>query len=144
MEITRLDSIPLQEEYLVKFWDSFIMENLAEAFHCRVAIYERKSKRKVIGTNAFHIQKSELDHIAEGVVYPALVYRNGVTVCGRHYDVQLADGKHGIYALREEYGCTVCKTKSYIMICLNDKYSKSSEVNDVVMKIGDYLFKKGI
>ncbi|XP_069126665.1 uncharacterized protein [Argopecten irradians] len=144
MELQRLDSISLKEEYLLKIWEDYVLENIVEANSCQMAIFDRRTKRRIIGTDNFKIQACELSHIAEGVLYPDLVYRNGITACGRHYDVRLADGKQGIYARAEEYGCTVCRTQSLLIICINDSRAVAAECNEQVMKLGDFLFQAGM
>ncbi|KAJ8305592.1 hypothetical protein KUTeg_016137 [Tegillarca granosa] len=144
MEISRLESISLKEDYLIKLWENYITDNIVESKPCEIGIFDWKSRRRIIASDHFRISKVELDQIADGVTYPDRIYRNGLTINGKNYNVQLADGKNGIFARIGTDGCTICKTFTYIIICLNDERVKSSKCNEDVMKLGDFLRRLGL
>lgn len=144
MEVANFGTTSLREEYVMKLWDNYILDNVVESSPCQVAIYECRTKRKLVSSDGFWIQPKELDQLIEGVDNPDLVYRNGVTVGGRHYKVFLADGKHGIYARTDDRGCTICRTFALIIVCVNDGQIESANCNEHIMKIGDFIRRSGL
>ena len=136
--------VTLREEYLHKIWDNYIFNNVVESTPCRAAIYDARSRRLVVASDRFYLLDGELFNISEGMKYPDLVYKEGITVQNRHYDVKLADGKNGIYATDGLDGCTVCKTNTLLIIGVHDNKVKSSELNEQIMKLGDYFRKLGL
>jgi len=75
MEVARLGDVSLKEEYLLKLWESYIIEHVVDAGPCRMGIFDRKTKRMITASDGFSIQPSELDYISDGITYPDLVYR---------------------------------------------------------------------
>ncbi|XP_063427971.1 uncharacterized protein LOC134711350 [Mytilus trossulus] len=144
MDVSRIGNSSLQEECLLKLWNEYITESLIESTPCEIGIYEWKNNRTIVTTKKFKISAEELDHIKDGMECPNIVYRKGVTVDGYHYNVQVADGKYGIYSRTLDKGCTVCKTFSMLIIATNGNGVKSSKCNEEIMKLGDYLQRLGL
>lgn len=136
--------VTLRDEYLQKIWDNYILNNLVETTPCQMAIYDLKSHRPVISSEGFYPLDEEIEHIIEGLKYPEVVYRNGVTVKERQYDVRLADGRNGIYAKDGVNGCTACQTFSLLLLGINDGRAASESVNEQIMNLGDYFRKLGL
>ena len=134
----------LRDEYLMKIWDNYIVDNLIESSPCEVAIYDLKSRRYIISSEGFYPLDAEIENIIDGLKYPDVVYRNGVTLRERNYDVYLADGRNGIYAKDGVNGCTACQTFSLLLLGINDKQVDSEQVNEQIMKLGDYFRKLGL
>lgn len=136
--------VTLREEYLLKIWDNYIQDNLVESTPCKAAIYDFKSRRLIIASDGFYLLDCEVYNITEGMKYPELAYREGITVQNRYYAVRLADGKNGIYATDGEDGCTVCKTCTLLIVGVHDQRVKSEVCNEHIMKLGDYFRKLGL
>ena len=136
--------VTLRDEYIMKIWDNYILDNLVESTPCQAAIYDLKSQRLIIASDGFYPFDIEIAHIIEGLKYPDVVYRNGVTIKERHYDVCLADGRNGIYAKDGINGCTACQTFSLLILGINDQRVDSEIVNEQIMKLGDYFRKLGL
>lgn len=138
------DNSSLTEEYVLKFWDDYIFENVVKTVPCKVAIFDYKTRKKICSSEDFLIQQKEVDEIQEGITFPDLLYRNGVTVGGKNYKVRLADGKTGIFARSAVDGCTVCKTMTLLIIATHTEDAKPALCNEEVMKIGDFLHNLAI
>ena len=136
--------VTLRDEYLMKIWDNYIINNLIETTPCRMAIYDLKSRRHVISSDGFYPLDKEIEEIMEGLKYPEVVYRNGVTVKDRHYNVRLADGRNGIFAKDGEDGCTACQTFTLLILGTNDSRADSESLNEQIMSLGDYFRKLGL
>lgn len=144
MEVAMRHDVTLREEYLLKIWDNYILDNLVESTPCKVAIYDFRTRRLIVASDRFYLFDNEIFNIAEGMRYPETVYRDGITVQNRHYMVRLADGKNGIYATDGADGCTVCKTYSLLIVGVHDNRVKSKVCNEEIMKLGDYFRKLGL
>ena len=144
MEVAMRQDVTLREEYVLKIWDNYIYDNLVESTPCKVAIYEFKSRRLIVASPSFHLLDCELDSVVEGMEYPGLAYRNGITVQSRNYGVRLADGRYGIYAKDGEDSCTVCKTVLFLIVGVHDARVDSETCNVEIMKLGDYFRKMGL
>lgn len=144
MDVSRIGSTSLQEEYVLKLWNEYINETLVETTPCEIGIYEWKHNKTIAASKKFKISLEELQNIKDGMECPNVVYRKGLTVDGCHYNVQLADGKHGIYARTLDKGCTVCKTFTLVIIATNGPGVKSSRCNEEIMKLGDFLQRLGL
>lgn len=138
------NDVTLRDEYLLKIWDTYIQDNLVESTPCKVAIYDFRKRRLIVASDKFYMLENEIYNIAEGMKYPDLAYRDGISVKNRHYKVRLADGKNGIYATDGEDGCTVCKTVSLLIVGVHDNRVKSDVCNAEIMKLGDYFRKLGL
>lgn len=68
--------------------------------------------------------------------------RSGIVIGGKHYKVRLADGRHGILARTDRDGCTVCKTRTLMIIGIHDDRGVSARCNEEVMRLGDFLRRK--
>lgn len=136
--------VTLREEYLLKIWDTYIQDNLVESTPCKTAIYDFKTRRLIVASDRFYLLDNEVYNITEGMKYPELAYKDGVTVQNRHYTVRLADGKNGIYATDGDDGCTVCKTCTLLIVGVHDSKVKSDVCNEQIMKLGDYFRKLGL
>lgn len=144
MELAMRNDVTLRDEYLLKIWDNYILDNLVESSPCQIAIYDLKSRRAVITSDGFFPLDKEIEHIMEGLKYPDVVYRNGVTVKEHHYSVSLADGRNGIYAQDGLDGCTACQTFTLLILGINNQRVASEVVNEQIMKLGDYFRKLGL
>lgn len=144
MEVAMRNDVTLREEYLLKIWDNYILDNLVQSTPCKIAIYDYKSRRLIIASDGFYLLDCEVYNIAEGMKYPELVYKDGICVQNQKYDVRLADGKNGIYATDGEDGCTVCKTCTLMIVGVHDRKVKSSDCNEQIMRLGDYFRKLGL
>lgn len=144
MEVAMRNDVTLREEYLLKIWDNYIHDNLVESTPCKAAIYDYRSKRLIVASSGFYLFDKELDAVVEGIKYPDLIHADGITIQNHHYDVRLADGRHGIYAKNKEDGCTVCKTYTLLIVGVHDKRVKSEVCNEEIMKLGDYFMKLGL
>ncbi|XP_052775627.1 uncharacterized protein LOC128213679 [Mya arenaria] len=144
MEIAMRTDMTLREEYLLKIWDNYIHDNVVQGTPCSAAIYDARTRRLIVASDRFHLLDNELYNITEGMKYPETVYRDGITVQNRHYDVRLADGKNGIYATDGVDGCTVCKTNTLIIVGVHDSRVLSAQCNEQIMRLGDYFRKLGL
>lgn len=144
MEVSRLENSSLREEYVLKLWDSYILDNLVEADPCQIGIYDVRTKRRITSSDGFWVSPKELEVVIEGVTYPDIVQRNGLVINGKTYDVRLADGKNGIFARKEFHGCTVCKTFTLLIIAVTDERYEAKVCNEQVMKLGDFLRRAGL
>lgn len=144
MEVSCIGNTSLQLERVMKLWDEYVLETLMERTPCEIGIYEWKGNRTVVTSSKFNISPEELNHIKEGLEYTNLVYKKGITVGGVNYNVQLADGKYGIYARNMEKGCTVCKTFKLLLIATSVGGVAASKCNEEIMRLGDYLQRLGL
>lgn len=144
MELAMRTDVTLREEYIMKIWDNYILDNVVESTPCKVAIYDSNSRRLIVASDRFYLLDNELFNIAEGMKYPDMVYKDGISVQNHSYKVRLADGKTGIYAKDCEDGCTVCKTRTLLIVGVHDHRVKSEVCNEQIMKLGDYFRKLGL
>lgn len=136
--------VTLREEYLLKIWNNYILDQLVESTPCKIAIFDYRTRHLIVASDRFYLFDNEIYNITEGMKYPDTVYRDGITVQTHHYTVRLADGKNGIYATDGEDGCTVCKTYSLVIVGVHDNRVKSSFCNEQIMKLGDYFRRLGL
>ncbi|KAL4236601.1 hypothetical protein ACF0H5_004985 [Mactra antiquata] len=144
MEIAMRKDCTLREEYLMKIWDNYILNDLLKTVPCKMAIYDLRARRLIVNSDRFYVTDNELFNILEGMKYPDVLFRDGVTIQNRHYEVRRTDGKNGIYAKDGEDGCTVCLSVSMLVVSVNDHHVKSEVCNEHVMKLGDYFRSLGI
>ena len=139
-----MENSSLREEYVLKLWDSYILDNLVEAAPSQIGIYDLRTKRRITSSERFWVAPKELEVVIEGVTYPDIVQRNGLVVNGKTYDVRLADGRNGIFARKEFDGCTVCKTFTLLIIAVTDERYEAKVCNEQIMKLGDFLRRAGL
>ncbi|KAL4236581.1 hypothetical protein ACF0H5_004966 [Mactra antiquata] len=144
MQVATVRDVTLKEEYLLKLWDNYIQDNLVESTPCKVAIYDLRSGALIVASDKFYLLQNEMCNITEGMKYPNVAYKNGITIQNHYYRVHLADGKTGIYAKDGLNGCTVCKTWSFLIVGVHDHRVQSDVCNEQVMRLGDYFRKLGL
>ncbi|XP_046556851.1 profilin-1-like [Haliotis rubra] len=132
-------------EYVSKPWDRYISDFLIGSNHVSdAAIIERSSGQYLSSTTGFEIYEDEFEEICQSLCNAQLAYRRGVTINNKHYQTRLADGSCGIYARTASDGCSVCQTSCLVIIGVSDHKCKSKSCNEEVMRLGDYLFSKGM
>lgn len=145
MSCANATQMSLREEFLNTIWEDYIFQNLIKSKHVtEIALYELQTEKLLFASEGFQIYDEELLQIIQGMIYPDIVYRNGVTLNGNTYKVRLADGKQGIFANSNRRGCTVCKTLSLLIIGTHDEDIKAVRCNEEVMKLGDFFVRKGL
>ena len=138
-----LDS--LRAEYINKVWDDYVSDFLIASGHVtQAAILDSETGLFLAGSDGFKIHENEFRHLLLGIQYQEAAYRYGVTLNGHHYNVRLADGRHGIFAKSETGGCSVCKTNTLLIIGVHDKLCNPRRCNEEVMRLGDFFNQKGM
>ena len=145
-DATYLQKEERTDQYIFK-WDDYITDMLGSGFVNEAAIYyisEEVGPVKVSGTRDFDMSVEEIDHALEGVLYPDVVYKQGLSVAGKQYKVVLADGHHGILAKQGLDGCTVCRTFRLLIVATHCETVQPSDCNHIVMSLGDFFRRKAL
>ncbi|KAK7484097.1 hypothetical protein BaRGS_00024709 [Batillaria attramentaria] len=138
-------NVTLREEYVDRVWDDFVTHFLLGSNHIqRAAIFDLVSQRPLASRGGVDISPEEMEQLVAGLNHIDLAYRTGVTIGGRSYKVRLADGRHGVMARTEREGCTVCKTRTLIIIGVHDENGNSRRCNEEVMRLGDFFRRKAM
>lgn len=138
-------NLSLREEYVDRVWDDFVTQFLLGSQHIqRAAIFDLASRRSLASRGGLDISTEEMEQLVISLHHHEMAYRNGVTIGGKSYKVQLADGRNGIMARTEREGCTVCKTQTLIILGVHDENGTSRRCNEEVMRLGDFFRRKAL
>ncbi|XP_064605871.1 uncharacterized protein LOC135470761 [Liolophura sinensis] len=144
MEILTRMPDPRQTKFS-DLWDGFISKIFSSIRDVSAAgIFHLESGTLLVKTPAFNAQAGELEDIVDRFDDLDGLYGEGVTINGENFKVRLADGRFGILARTGFRGCSVCKTFSLLIVGVHDERGKGAKCNELVMRIGDYFFRKGL
>lgn len=126
-------------------WEGFLSKIFSSTRDVSAAgIFHLESGKLLAKSPAFHAESGELEDIVGKFDDLDALYGEGVTINGENFKVRLADGRFGILARTGFRGCSVCKTFSLIIVGVHDEKGKGAKCNEVVMRVGDFFFRKGL
>lgn len=137
----------IDQSLINNYWSSFIDDLLSSGNVAEAVLYNLVTGDVLAASPpSFRICDDEYRHIVDSFNKPLVFRRSGFKVNGCGYKLHMADGRMGLMGKTgmPAKGCSICKTRSLLIIATHDETMSATKCNDVVMNMGDFFRRKGM
>lgn len=126
--------------------NSCVGDMMASQHVQHVAIYSLHGDLLATAEPEKSLEENEFNDILQGFRRPLSTKITGINVYGKSYKVVVADGVCGILGKKglPASGCSICLTNTLVIVGVHSDSMISEEGNEVIMRMGDFLRRKGI